>query len=68
MFCMTRPFKELVKPGLEEEWKNEIFPKYFVQDANDISQTRQPGLFKEEAVVNSGSMIALRKAVIYCHL
>ena len=65
---MTRPFNDLVKPGLEQEWKNDIFPKYFVRDATNISQARQPGLFKEEAVVNSGSMVALRKIVIFYQL
>ena len=60
---MTRPFSELVKPGLEQEWENEVFPKYFVRDPTNISETRQPGLFKEEAVVTSGSMIALSNVI-----
>ena len=64
MLAMTKPLDELVKPGLEEKWRNNIYPKYFVQDASSIDQCRQPGLFKEEAVVNNGSMIALRKVIV----
>ena len=60
---MTRPLHQLVKPGLEIEWENEIFPKYFVRDSTCIDQCRQPGLFKEEAVVDNGSMVALRIAI-----
>ena len=62
---MTRPLHELVKPGLEKEWIEKIFPKYFVQDPTSIDQCRQPGLFKEEAVVDHGSIVALRKDVIF---
>ena len=66
MLAMTRPLHELVKPGLEAEWEKNIFPKYFVQDPTSIDQCRQPGLFKEEAVVDHGSMVALRqKSLIY---
>ena len=61
MLCLTRPINELVKPELAEEWENEIFPQFFVRDSTNIDQCRQPGLFKEEAVVNFGSMVALRK-------
>ena len=61
MLCFTRPIHELVKPELFHQWTTEIYPKFFVRDATDISQCRQPGLFKEEAVVNHGSMVALRK-------
>ena len=65
MLCFTKPMNDLVKPGLEEEWKNIIFPKFFVSDPTSIDQCRQPGLFKEEAVINRGSMIALRDRLYY---
>ena len=67
MLCMTRPLHELVKPELKKEWTNSIYPKYFVQDLNSISQVRQPGLFKPEAIVNSGSMVALRNFIKIFH-
>ena len=51
---------DLVKPGLEDDWKNNILPKFFVTDPTSVDQCRQPGLFKEEATVNFGSMVALR--------
>ena len=63
IITMTKPFHDLVKPGLEDEWNTKIFPKYFVQDPNCVDQNRTPGLFKEEAVINHGSMIALRDTV-----
>ena len=63
MLCMTRPLNELVKPELKEEWETTIYPKFFVRDENDINQVRQPGLFKAEAVVHSGSMVALRNII-----
>ena len=66
MLCFTRPIDELVKPELSEEWEKEIFPKFFVLDPKNIDQCRQPGLFKEEAVINHGSMGALRK-LSYMH-
>ena len=60
---MTRPLNELVKSGYESKWKKEIYPKFFVQNPDDISQCRQPGLFKEEAFITNGSMISLRFAL-----
>ena len=64
MIAMTKPLSELVKPELEEKWKNEVYPSFFVQDPNCIHQCRQPGLFKEEAVITNGSMVALRHVFI----
>ena len=61
---MTKPLDALVKPELKEKWTNEIFPKFFVQDATNIDQIRCPGLFKAEAEINHGSMIALRLVFI----
>ena len=57
---MSRSLNDLVKPELREKWDSEIYPKYFVRDQNDIDQQRQPGLFKEEAVIKNGSMVCLR--------
>ena len=64
MFCMTRSLNDLVKPELKKEWETEVYPKFFVRDATNPDQSRQPGLFKEEAVINHGSMVALRNALI----
>ena len=68
MLAMTRPLHELVKPGLEHKWQTEIFPKYFVRDATCIDQCRKPGLFKEEAVITFGSMVALRNVILDCNI
>ena len=57
---MSKPLNDLVKPDLREKWDSEIYPKYFVRDQKDIDQQRQPGLFKEEAVIKNGSMVCLR--------
>ena len=59
MIAMTRPLNELVKPELRAEWDTDIYPNFFVQDPANIDQCRQPGLFKEEAVITNGSMVAL---------
>ena len=63
MIAMTRPLDELVKPDCRSIWQEEIYPKFFVTDQDDIHQCRKPGLFKEEAVITNGSMIALRFAL-----
>ena len=60
MLCMTKPMNELVKPDLKLKWENEIFPKFFVTDESNIDLLRKPGLFKAEAEIDSGSMVALR--------
>ena len=62
MLCMTRPLENLVKPELKHEWENLIYPQFFVTDPTDINQIRRPGLFKAEAEVDCGSMVALRSA------
>ena len=63
MFAMTKPLNDLVKPELAEKWATEIYPKFFVQDANCVHQCRQPGLFKEEAAITNASMVALRRVL-----
>ena len=60
MIAMSRPLNDLVKPELREEWEKEIYPNFFVRDQENIDQQRQPGLFKEEAVITNGSMVSLR--------
>ena len=61
---MSRPFTDLVKAECSQEWENNIYPKYFVQDINSIDQLRKPGLLKIEANVTSGSFVALSPKVI----
>ena len=63
--ALTKPLKELVKPEFTDKWENELYPKWFVHDANDVNQSREPGLFKEEVNITSGGMVALRKLSIY---
>ena len=65
MIAMTRPLNDLVKPELRKEWESEVYPKYFVRDQENIDEQRQPGLFKEEAVITDGSMVSLRSVSVY---
>ena len=57
--AMTKPLNELVLPEKREKWNSEIFDQWFVRDYNNIDQVREPGLFKDEAVVTNGSFVAL---------
>ena len=61
--ALTKPLAQLVKPEFKEKWDNQLYPKWFVQDAKNIDQAREPGLFKEEVNVISGGMVALRNSL-----
>ena len=62
--ALTKPLNQLVKPEFKEKWKTVLYPKWFVQDADDVDQAREPGLFKEEVNITSGGMVALRDVII----
>ena len=57
---MTKPLDQLVKPEKKYEWDNVVRDKWLVTDPTCIDQVREPGLFKVEAEVTSGSFVALR--------
>ena len=57
--AMTKPIDELVLEDKREVWSNKCYSEWFVRDENDINQVREPGLFKNEAVVTEGSFVAL---------
>ena len=57
---MTKPLDLLVKPEKKNEWINEVRNKWLVTDPTCVDQVREPGLFKVEAEVTSGSFVALR--------
>ena len=57
--AMTKPLNELVLPEKRDKWDSEIFDQWFVRDNTNIDQVREPGLFKDEAVVTNGSFVAL---------
>ena len=52
--------KDLVKREYKTKWIDELYPKWFVQDPEDVDQAREPGLFKEEVNITSGGMVSLR--------
>ena len=57
--AMTKPINELVYKDKLNDWNNRIKFEWFVQDESCISQVREPGLFKNEAMVTDGSFVAL---------
>ena len=59
MIAMTADkIEQLVKPGLEDDWKNLIVPKWFADDTPTGQKT--PGFLKEEFTSNNGRYIGLR--------
>ena len=57
--AMTKPITELVNKNKLETWKSSTYSDWFVRDDNNIHEIREPGLFKNEAVVTDGSFVAL---------
>ena len=57
---MTKPLDQLVKPEYKTKWEKELYQKWFVQDPEDVDQSREPGLFKEEVNITCGGMVSLR--------
>ena len=57
--AMTKPISDLVYEHKLEDWNSNIYDKWFVRDDKDVEQIREPGLFKNEAVVTEGSFVAL---------
>ena len=57
--AMTRPLNELVHKDKLDSWNSHIYSEWFVRDETCIDQVREPGLFKEEAMVKDGSFVAL---------
>ena len=57
--ALTKPIDQLVYEHKRKQWDNYTYEKWFVRDENDTDQIREPGLFKNEAVVTNGSFIAL---------
>ena len=43
-FALTKSFDELVKDDMRSSWFNNIKPRTFVKNPNDITQTCTPGL------------------------
>ena len=43
--AMSRPLDQLVKPEKKYEWDNGVKQQWFVQNYDDIYETKQPGLF-----------------------
>ena len=56
---MTKPIQELVYEHKLEEWNSHVFADWFVRDPTNIDEIREPGLFKDEALVKDGSFVAL---------
>ena len=59
---MTAPLNEIIKPEKYEDWVNIIQPRWFVQNADDPDEAREPGLLKVEQHIEKGSIVALRVA------
>ena len=57
--ALTRPINELVREDKRSAWDEHVYAKWFVRDPSSIQQVREPGLFKNEAVVTDGSFVAL---------
>ena len=57
--ALTRPLNDLVYQHKRTDWDNITYKNWFVRDENDTDQIREPGLFKNEAVVTNGSFVAL---------
>ena len=57
--ALTKPIGELVHNHKLDDWNKNIISKWFVLDEKNIDQVREPGLFKDEALVTDGSFVAL---------
>ena len=57
--ALTKPINELVYAHKLSEWNSHVYADWFVRDESSIHQIREPGLFKNEAVVQNGSFVAL---------
>ena len=57
--AMTKPITELVHKNKLVEWNSHVHSDWFVRDETCIEEIREPGLFKNEAVVTDGSFVAL---------
>ena len=57
--ALTKPLNELVKEEKRDAWESFVYKSWFVRDPECIDQVREPGLFKDEAVVTDGSFVAL---------
>ena len=65
--ALTKPISELVYANKKEQWVSNIYNNWFVQDETDIDQAREPGLFKNEAIVTNGSFVALSSKCYSLH-
>ena len=57
--AMTKPIDELVNDEKRANWHSKVYPEWFVRNPDCIEQVREPGLFKDEAIVTDGSFVAL---------
>ena len=57
--ALTKPITELIHENKHDHWASHVYSNWFVRDESNINEIREPGLFKNEAVVTDGSFVAL---------